>query len=249
METCHRPADVVPVSSIMGNQVFYNRLVDALSVRNHQLYERSGHNQFFSTFSAFGAAAGPKRRGDMLAEVMGRAGEQNILYLELMVSPGMWAAAGLSKDMVVQDDLSAMRKHLPDSELDKIVAQTSQGLTEMEKIARSRLKCDTPNPRPGCNVVVRYLAQAIRVFPTPQVFAQLVYAFRLANADERVVGINLVGPEDNPSALQNYSRHMKYIRFAHQSEAPHVGIALHAGELTKGLVPPRRFALSHPRSH
>ena len=84
---------------------------------------------------------------------------------------------------------------------------------------------------------MRLLAQAIRTLPVPQVFAQLVLGFRLAEADDRIVGINLVAPEDDPVALRDYTRHMRAVAFASR-EAPNAGIALHAGELTLGLVPP-----------
>ena len=89
-------------------------------------------------------------------------------------------------------------------------------------------------------MTVRYLAQAIRVLPAPQVFAQLVLGFRLAQRDARVVGINLVAPEDDPVALADYTRHMRAVAFAAR-EAPDAGVALHAGELTLGLVPPEEL--------
>ena len=81
---CHRLEDVQRLQTAVDDRTFRGRLVDALSTRNYQVYGRSGHDQFFAAFSAFGAASG--RPGEMLAEVMRRAGAQNILYLELMVS-------------------------------------------------------------------------------------------------------------------------------------------------------------------
>ena len=227
---------VAAVADAIADRGFYGRLVDALSTRNYRLYGRSGHDQFFSTFAAFGAAA-RGRAGEMLAEAMRRAGAQNILYLELMMSPGMGAAAGLAADLDWDDDLARLRMQLDDASLDAIAAAVRSGLTEVEGEARAVLGCGTPAPDPGCGVTVRLLAQAIRTLPAPQVFAQLVFGFRLAEADERVVGINLVAPEDDPVALRDYTRHMRAVAFASR-EAPNAGIALHAGELTLGLVPP-----------
>ena len=80
------PGDAVaPVADAVRDRAFYGRLVDALSTRNYRLYGRSGHDQFFSTFAAFGPAA-RGRAGEMLAEAMRRAGAQNILYLVAFAS-------------------------------------------------------------------------------------------------------------------------------------------------------------------
>ena len=227
---------VAPVADAIRDRAFYGRLIDALSTRNYRIYGRSGHDQFFATFAAFGPAA-RDRSGHMLAEAMRRAGVQNILYLELMASPGMGAAAGLAADLPWDDDLARLRAQLPDAALDAIVQAVATGLDEMEREARALLACHTDSPDPGCEVTVRLLAQALRTQPAPQVFAQLVFGFRLAQADDRVVGINLVAPEDDPVALRDYTRHMRAVAFASR-EAPDAGIALHAGELTLGLVPP-----------
>ncbi len=227
---------VATVAEAVRDRGFYGRLVDALSTRNYRLYGRSGHDQFFSTFAAFGTAA-RGRAGEMLAEAMRRAGAQDILYLELMVSPGMGEAARLAEGLDWDDDLARLRARLDDASLDAIAAAVQAGLTEVEREARALLGCETHAPDPGCGVTVRLLAQAIRTLPAPQVFAQLVFGFRLARADDRVVGINLVAPEDHPVALRDYTQHMRAVAFASR-EAPNAGIALHAGELTLGLVPP-----------
>ena len=55
----------------------------------------SGHDQFFATFSRFQTAA-LGRFGDMVAEARQRAGQQNMLYLELMISLGMLDVIGLA---------------------------------------------------------------------------------------------------------------------------------------------------------
>ena len=73
----------VAVATVLGDELFTDRLIDALSVRNYKIYGRSGHDQFFATFSAFDPA-GKGRGVDMLVEVVTGAAEQNISYLELM---------------------------------------------------------------------------------------------------------------------------------------------------------------------
>jgi adenosine deaminase len=99
------------------------------------------------------------------------------------------------------------------------------------------LQCQGGQPQPGCLVTRRYLQQSMRTWPLAEVYAQLVYAFELSRADRRVVGLNLVGPEDHPTALYDYTQHMEMLGFL-AANFPEVNIALHAGELTLGLVPP-----------
>jgi len=71
-----------------------------------------------------------------------------------------------------------------------------------------------------------------------QVFAQLTAAFALAKADPRFVGVNIVAPEDDPTALADYALHMRMLQFL-KARYPDVKLSLHAGELTLGLVTPR----------
>jgi len=229
--------DVAPIRTAVADRTFRGRLIDALSVRNYEIYARSGHDQFFATFGAFGAAGG--RPAEMLAEVMARAGAQNILYLELMVSPGMAAAAGMLAGQAWDDDLAAMRSRLADADLDRIAGEVAAGLADTEASARALLGCEAAGA-PGCDVTVRFLAQVIRTRPAAEVFAQIVFGFRLARLSPKVVGINLVAPEDDPVALDDYTRHMRAVGFAARA-APEVGISLHAGELTLGLVAPRHL--------
>jgi adenosine deaminase len=86
-------------------------------------------------------------------------------------------------------------------------------------------------------VTVRYIAQVGRAAPREEVFAQILAGFELATSEPRVVGLNLVQPEDDPTAIRDFSLHMRMIEFL-RPFYPAAHIALHAGELSEGLVPP-----------
>ncbi|MBT6117273.1 MAG: adenosine deaminase [Rhodospirillaceae bacterium] len=226
----------VAVATVLGDELFTDRLIDALSVRNYKIYGRSGHDQFFATFSAFDPA-GKGRGVDMLVEVVTGAAEQNISYLELMGSAGMSSARKLAADLAWDDDLKALRGKLADKDIDRIVQEVAGGIDALMAGVRKALECDTKHP-PACDVTVRFLAQVIRVFPPEQVFAQVLYGYHLAKVSPHVVGINLVGPEDDRVTLAGYARQMASVAFV-GAEVPGVAAALHAGELTMGLVPPK----------
>ena len=216
------------------------RVVDALSVRDYNLRGLSGHQQFFSTFSRFyQASAG--RLGDMLAEVTDRAARQNIGYLELMHSPGMIAA---SIEAERKSDLTLpFGQRVSHPAIRQIAKQAMAEIDEMEKRRSSLQACNLKNGgASGCSVAVRYLAQVIRTWRPEQVYAQTLLAFMLMELDDRVVGLNFVAPEDHPVSLRDYSRHMNFIKELSQKfEGSNRNIALHAGELSLGLVPPEHL--------
>ncbi len=106
------------------------------------------------------------------------------------------------------------------------------------------LNCDTSKADPGCQVKQRFLFQVARGKPKEVVFAQILSGFLMAGADPRlvppdpnVVGLNLVMPEDWYVPIRDFSLHMRMLDYLHK-KYPHVHIALHAGELVQGLVPP-----------
>ncbi len=228
-----------------------NRLIDAWSTRNWTHSGRSGHDQFFVTFGRFAEVAG-RRAADSLAEVSTRAAQENVSYLELLVTPDGGASRQLGRRLGWQDDLDALHAALlayrpgpqdtPRS-LDQELHNASERLDQMEAAARGQLRCDRPDADPGCAVGVRYLFQIARASAPEQVFAQMVAAFELARRDPRVVGLNLVQPEDSALALRDFDLHMRMLAYL-RGIYPQARLSLHAGELAPGLVPPEAL-----RSH
>jgi hypothetical protein len=232
-----------PASDASRDPVLYDQVIDSLSMRNFLPVTESGHDHFFNTFPKFGPAE-EHHYDEMLAEVADRAGAQSVTYIELMSSLGMSAARKVGEGTRWDDDLGTLRDRiLANPAMAATVAESRRQIDAAEVAMRRRLACDTPFARPGCAVTLRYLAQVIRVFPPEQVFAQFVLAFEQAKADRRIVGLNLVAPEDHPVALGDYGIHMRMLGFLHRL-MPEVKISLHAGELTPALV-----AREHLRSH
>ncbi len=240
------PIQSPPVRSILDNKdefgfENFNQLIDALSTRYYRLGSVSGRDQFFSTFQRFFHALDGSR-GDMLAEVVSRAGRQKILYLELMQSLGMFEVA---QEARLHGDLDAsFGSKVDHSMIEAEVAKVVKRLDQIEARRDALLGCGTNSPQQseGCSVEVRYLAQVIRELSPIEVYAQALLAFKLIESDDRVVGLNFVAPEDSPVALRDYKRHMEWIAELNENfPEAEAGVALHAGELTLGLVPPRHL--------
>ncbi len=222
----------------------YSSLIDHMSIRNLESSGRPGRDQFFSTFGAFRAITA-SRRPDMVAEVASRAAAQNVTYLELMLTLQRGAARELGAAAGLDGGFEAARGRLFDRGLAEVVAAGRREVRQLVEDVRAILGCGTPAADPGCAVTVRFQQSALRFWPPELVFGQLAFAFELARAEPLVVGVNLVAPEDDRVALDDYRLHMEMVGYL-SSRLPEVDVSLHAGELALGLVPPR-YLRSHVR--
>jgi adenosine deaminase/adenosine deaminase CECR1 len=229
----------VPIRQAHTDSALYSAIVDALSTRNLAFAGRSGHDQFFAAFARFGGGA----QGDQVAELVARAASQFVVYVEVMLTLRGGAIRNLGSRVGFDGDFAVTRDKLLAAGLRQEVEQGRRDLDTVEARLNDVLQCQSAQPQPGCLLTRRYLQQTTRTGPPAQVYAQLVYAFELARSEPRVVGLNLVAPEDHPTALRDYTLHMQMLGFL-AAHYPDVSIALHAGELTLGLVPPE-----HLRSH
>ena len=233
---CDPAQGIEPAAILDTDRALRNAVIDSLSMRNHSDTRDSGHDHFFATFGKFNASA-RLRFGDMIAEYAQRLAAENTFYLEVMASLGMDEARALGARAGWSEDWNALRARLSTPEMDNLVAFTRKALDDAEVRKNALLRCDTPQADPGCKVTVRYLAQVIRVFPREQVFAETLLATLQIKADPRVVGLNLAAPEDDPVTLRDYTAQMRMVGFLTDTGRAS-NVALHAGEVAMGLVPP-----------
>jgi adenosine deaminase len=148
----------------------------------------------------------------MFAELAQRNAGANVQYLELMLSPDIFASLGYGLKAEWNDDFGKMRAAMLDGGLREIVAQTRKNLDQWEARRDEILHCRDANKtrvEPGCGVKTRYIFQILRGFPKQAVFSQLVTAFETASQDPRVVALNLVMPEDTYIPMHDFDLHMR----------------------------------------
>ncbi|HXL48846.1 MAG TPA: adenosine deaminase [Xanthobacteraceae bacterium] len=232
---CDR-AGARPLSDAMREQKLYDRLVNAFSMRDFLPTPAvpTGHDEFFAVFDRFGAVSG-SRLVDMTVDQLKLYDGENVQYVEFMVSS--WcpndrekfgrAVAGASEDAAKLAALEA-------SGLAECVAGKRNDLAAAFDKISAALGCEADNTQAGCRVIFRYIVQIYRDNAPDEVFVQTATAAALICAEPRLVGLNLVGPEDYLVARRDYTRQMEIVRFL----ATDVPVALHAGELWLGLVPP-----------
>jgi len=237
------------------DQSFYNAVVDAWSMRNWERAREPGHDHFFAAFERFDLPF-ENHIGEEIARAVKRAAADHLEYVELMHTVGGMQSAELGAKVSWNSDFALMRDRLMASGMKEAIRAARQELDQDENAVRRELACGTSArsapggergaggedaPRSigemGCNVTVRYLYQVLRGLPPEQVYAQILMGFELASEDPRVVGLNLVMPEDWYVPMRDFDLHMRMLDYLH-GIYPRVHISLHAGELAMGLVPP-----------
>ena len=236
----------VPASAVPLDQHLYDHLIDAFSMRTFvPKTANSGHDQFFDTFDRFGGTS-KDHMGEWLDEVATRAAAQNEQYLELMDTPDYRQSAALAEKIGFDSDFANYRQQMLDGGVRDRIPAIRASLDRAEADRKQREHCGEPGAQAACKVEIRFIYQILRAQPPTSVFAQLVQGFEAASADPRIVGLNLVQPEDAYLAMRDYRLHMQMIDALHRFY-PKVHITLHAGELAFGMVPPEGLSF-HIRS-
>ena len=225
----------VPASDAQKDQGLYDRLVNALSMRSFRPSSAapSGHDQFFSAFGRLTIA--PHRLFELVVDQLVQRQADGVQYVELMLTllPGRERQA-LAKTIEGETDFAVMLDTLKRNGLDRAVEDARRQVVDLIERVDSALDCGSERVKAGCGVSYRFIAQVSRNNPIEEVFAQTAAAAALIRADPRVVALNVVSPEDHQVARRDYRTHMRIVEFL----AKDVPVALHAGELWLGLVPP-----------
>ena len=233
---CDQDKGTAPVAEALRDQGSYDRLVNSLSMRFFlpSAANPSGHDQFFATFGRFGASS--NHPAEMAVDQLRLYQAQAVQYVEFMTT-FLWSKdrRPLAETIKGQTDFAAMLATLKANGFDRIVEGTRNDVAEQIKRIEAQLDCDAGRSKPGCNVTYRYIVQVARNTPIEEVFVQTAAAAALIRVEPRVVALNFVQAEDNRIARADYGAHMRIVRFL----AGDVAVALHAGELWLGLVPPQ----------
>ncbi len=223
--------------AIAADPALENALIDSLSMRDFvpRPGDQSGHDHFFATFAKFHAAA-EDVSATLVVEAR-RAAAEHIDYLEIMWIPYIRDAIRIGQTAAWHGDDFTQDLQPIAPEIAKLADRARHTADLALAQMRATLGCDSKTPEPACQVTIRFLTYSLRTLPPQAVFAQIAYDFAVVQADPTFVGVNIVAPEDDPTALRDYTLHMRMLRFFHQAR-PAIKLSLHAGELAFGLVPP-----------
>lgn len=226
--------------SIQSNEAFRVALLMNWSNRdysNHFHQQKSPDRQFFDTFGYFGPVSDQDYRAG-LQQLKQRAADENQGYLETMLTSSPRPSVTLQGLLEPQGNESPETGFKLAMQALRLDRSTQQAITDyVQQLQSVAAGLDDAQFR------LRFQSYVSRNAAPETVFAQLYTAFAAAEQSPLIVGVNMVGPENGVIALRDYSLHMRMLGFMRQ-QFPQVPVALHAGELVLGLVPPESL-----RSH
>ena len=253
-------ADTLPIGAATGTGELARTLLQSWSMETHTGSLRDRHQHFFDAFGKFSLVAN-NHLLEMTDEVVRRAAAQGAVHMEIIVGfqgshIGRLADQLMDKSATWTDDYleQAREQLLQAPEFRPTILRSVEEISKLSSELRARWRCDSPQADPACEVSVRYVVHAVRTQSREHVFGQWVYAFELAQADARVVGVNLVAPEENPLSLSHYDDEMLALGFLNRLNRTEpnrqpVHISLHAGELVPEILPAGEAGQVHLRSH
>lgn len=242
--TVIKPADAaykteaaVTVKQLRADPILYRKLLICWSDKdfhNHYHQQLPPDINFFSTFGYFGPVSKNYKEG--LRILKNQALAENVGYIETMLSSVDYSGQDNSFD-------ENIRKTSSRQENEKLFGELFSKLELDEKIPVKieELAHDIETAHRGIDddrFLMRYQIYAHRNGTPSSVFSSLYAAFRASQKIKLLVGVNFVGPEHGLTACTDYKLHMQMISYLRE-KFPRVNLALHAGELTLGIVPPQ----------
>lgn len=235
------------VAQLIANNGLYRKLLGVWSdmdFYNHFHDQPPPDSNFFNTFGYFGPISNDYMSAG-LNILKQRAIDENVSYIETMLT----TVPVKSADYFTREDADrlnlALRAAQSPAETDRLLNEIASRLAENEKFgaAIDAFVAMLDALHQGIDddaFTMRFQTYASRVVDPLQVYMNLYAGFLASRKSPLIVGVNIVAPENNNVALADYTLHMRMFGFLHQ-RYPEVHRALHAGELTLGLVEPREL--------
>jgi Adenosine deaminase len=227
--------DCLSSAEVIGNNGLYAALLQRWSDKD--FYNHSAI-QFFDTFGYFGPVSSSNaNEGLMLLKK--RAIQENLSYIETMFELAPFVQnADFDQNVLGADSGGAA-----------LTAQLGAMAASLEKDAgfQQRIAAYLDNVKTSSagiddeQFTMRYQSYVLRFLSPSQVFSSMVAGFRMASQNGQMVGLNIVGQESMNVAMRDYSLHMQMFKFL-KARYPKAKLALHAGELALGVVPPEGLA-------
>lgn len=221
---------------------------------NHYHLQSPPDAHFFNTFGYFGSVtktdeAELKKGLEVLKK---RAIKENVSYIETMLKTIKYPKQESQTD--IESKIKPFDKKLRETTsyngiavlLDELSSEIDDELSTLslvhqnpidefiEKIESAHVGIDDDR------FTMRYQTFASRNSSPSKVFLALYSAFKAVEKSELLVGVNIVGPENGVVAIEDYTLHMQMFAYL-KNKFPNVNRALHAGELTLGMVRPKNL--------
>lgn len=229
----------VSAAAVRANNVWYAGVLQTWSDKdyaNHFHDQPPPDQQFFNTFGYFGAVSSYQYNQGLL-HLKARALAENVGYIETMLT----GSPTLEPSEVVAL-LNQIRPNSSDAEQLAVLQQAIALLasnTTLKGNIQDYLKV-IDEAAQGLNddqFSMRFQTYVSRNSSPAKVLSGLYSAFVATSQSPHLVAVNIVGPENGYVAMRDYHLHMLMFK-ALKAQFPKVKLAMHAGELVLGMVPP-----------
>ena len=221
---------------------YKQKIMQKWSVKDYNYVDYPSNKLFFESFMKFEPAI-KGNFGQGLLELKNRAISENVSYIETQLST--------IPTSMITDDLKLFNARLRKLAL---VKDEKAITTSLDTLFNSLIKKNAESYAKDFNTnfvaklhndlkiddkqfTMRYQNFVLRFMEPVDLFKNLVIAFISANDSPLMAGVNIVSPEDGETAMNDYWLHMLMFKYCHD-RYPNVKYAMHAGELTLGLVLP-----------
>jgi len=201
---------------------------------NHGAIQPPPDRLFFQTFGYFGPVSNANF-AEGLQELKKRAIAENVSYIETMfkMAPAVANPAFDARAWQLVNDDAALKVEL-NTWMETLARDPAFNATLGEFVAKID---EAAAGIDDARFTMRYQTYVLRLLNPSQVFSSMVAAFKAASTNGKIVGVNIVGQESTAVSMRDYTLHMKMFRFL-KAVYPNVKVAMHAGELAMGDVPP-----------
>ena len=224
--------------------VYKQMLLEKWSSKDFHPSKGPSDDHFFSTFDDFSPAKDRELSSGLL-ELKNRAVKENVSYIETMFLL-FFKGKNNYEINIFNKPLKAAQTNQNEQDLEKTLDEMygyfiKNGAENQAKLYNTVLeKRHFSNKIDDPNFTLRYQNAILRLKQPAEVFGDLVVCYLSANGSTLINGVNIVGQEDRDVAMQDYWLHMQMYKYLNK-KFPNTKNALHAGELTLGLVKPEEL--------
>ena len=213
---------VITLDALLSNSSYLSHFLNTYSMRGWYPNTTNGHDHFFDTFKYL--SSGRRSGAEKLAEVIRRNLYQNIEYAEFMTSTVPDELSAALDEAIASIDPEKFRPEQLEAYFaatesvrndprwrnlirDDISKFQDRAYALLDQSTRRRVVGDYPD------LVIRYIPQLYRTVGLKRFFRDAVAAMMSVEADNRVVGVNMVQAEDNPYSRLRFDDQMKILNF------------------------------------
>ncbi|MCP9756705.1 adenosine deaminase [Lacihabitans sp. CCS-44] len=221
--------------------VYKQKLLEKWSSKDFHASKGPSDDHFFSTFDGFSPAK-DREIVSGLGELKNRALKENVSYIETMFLLFFKGKNGNEVD-AFNTPLRVAQAKQSEEDLEKILDEMhayfmKNGAENQAKIYNEGLaKIHNSNKIDDQNFTLRYQNAILRLKQPAEVFGDLLVCYLSDQGSQLINGVNIVGQEDRDVAMNDYWLHMQMYKYLNK-KFPNTKNALHAGELSLGLVKP-----------